>query len=213
MNIIDEELNRFNKILMEELSVIPPEISLTVNQFISAKSKKIRPSLIFLFANAMDIKITDAILKLAVSVEIIHNATLIHDDIIDDAKIRRGRISLNKELGNNLSVLTGDILLSVAMKNLSSFGNIEIIDLFSLALQKMCIGEINQNSSLNKLPSYDEYINKSKNKTAELFLASLEALCILENLSERQYIKDFALNYGIAFQIRDDLNNILKKTI
>ena len=211
MEIINSELKIFNNILSESLNIIPNEISDSIRNFVFAKSKRLRPILILLFSKAINIPVSNDIINLAVAVEMIHNATLIHDDIIDDAKTRRGRISLNKELGNNLSVLSGDILLSVAMQILSKLNNIQIIDLFSSTLQKMCIGEIKQNATLNSIPSFDEYILKSRYKTAELFSASLQALCILENKEEINNIINFATNFGIAFQINDDVKNILKK--
>lgn len=210
MNIIENELKQLDEKLKNSLKSIPKDVSDNIFNFIFSKSKRIRPSLIFFVANAMKIKISDKILNLSAAVEIIHNATLIHDDIIDNANTRRGKKSLNIQLGNNLSVLSGDILLSIAMKLLCELENIEIIKLFSSTLEKMCQGEINQHFSLFKVLSKEEYIKKSQNKTAELFSTGLEALCILENIKERETIRNFAINYGIAFQIKDDLENILQ---
>ncbi|MBQ4124200.1 polyprenyl synthetase family protein [bacterium] len=210
MNIIENELKQLDEKLKNSLKSIPKDVSDNIFNFIFSKSKRIRPSLIFFVANAMKIKISDKILNLSAAVEIIHNATLIHDDIIDNANTRRGKKSLNIQLGNNLSVLSGDILLSIAMKLLCELENIEIIKLFSSTLEKMCQGEINQHFSLYKVPSINEYIEKSKNKTAKLFEAALVALCILESIEQKNNIKDFAINYGIAFQIKDDLENILQ---
>ena len=211
MEIINSELNDLSNNLSDSLDILPNEISANIKDFIFSKSKRLRPILIFLISKSLNIFVSQDILDLATAVEIIHNATLIHDDIIDNAKIRRGRISLNMELGNNLSVLSGDILLSVAMQILSKLNNIQIINLFSSTLQKMCIGEIKQNSSLNIVPSFDDYIQKSQYKTAELFSASLKSLCLLKNINEIEQITNFAINFGIAFQINDDLKNILKK--
>jgi geranylgeranyl pyrophosphate synthase len=149
-------------------------------------------------------------MNLAIAVELIHNATLIHDDIIDNATKRRGKVSLNIKLGNNLSVLAGDFLLSIAMKKLNECNNQELIKIFSIALSNMCLGEINQQFSLNKIPSIDEYILKSQNKTAELFIASLKSLAILLGIRQQNEIYEFARNYGIAFQLKDDLVNILQ---
>lgn len=210
MKIIENELNLLNKLLGTALNIVPEEISKDIRNLIFSKSKRIRPSLIFLVANAMKLKISDEVLKLSAAVELIHTATLIHDDIIDNAKMRRGKKSLNVRLGNNLSVLSGDILLSVAMRILTELNNTKIIHLFSLTLQKMCEGEIKQHFTLYKIPSIEAYIQKSQKKTAELFSASLESLFILENIHERDKIRDFAINFGIAFQIKDDLDNILK---
>ncbi|MGM9993630.1 MAG: polyprenyl synthetase family protein [Candidatus Avigastranaerophilus sp.] len=209
MKIIENELNLLNKSLGNALNIVPEEISKDINNFVFSKSKRIRPALIFFVANAMNYKISNKILMLSAAVELIHNATLIHDDIIDNADIRRGNASLNITLGNNLSVLSGDILLSAAMQLLSKLGDMEIIELFSFTLQKMCEGEINQHFSLNKIPTIEEYLRKTQNKTAELFAAALESLCIIENSDYRNDIRNFAINFGIAFQIKDDLDNIL----
>lgn len=209
MKIIENELNLLNKLLGNALNIVPEEISKDINNFVFSKSKRIRPALIFFVANAMNYKISNKILMLSAAVELIHNATLIHDDIIDNADVRRGRTSLNITLGNNLSVLSGDILLSAAMQLLSKLGDMEIIELFSFTLQKMCEGEINQHFSLNKIPTIEEYLRKTQNKTAELFAAALESLCIIENSNYRSDIRNFAINFGIAFQIKDDLDNIL----
>ncbi len=209
MKIIENELNLLNKLLGNALNIVPEEISKDINNFVFSKSKRIRPALIFFVANAMNYKISNKILMLSAAVELIHNATLIHDDIIDNADIRRGNASLNITLGNNLSVLSGDILLSAAMQLLSKLGDMEIIELYSFTLQKMCEGEINQHFSLNKIPTIEEYLRKTQNKTAELFAAALESLCIIENSNYRSDIRNFAINFGIAFQIKDDLDNIL----
>lgn len=210
MNIIQAELDNFNNILFSEIKKYKSEISEDIFDFLSSKSKKIRPSLVFLFTKALNKKITPEIMNLAVATELIHNATLIHDDIIDNASMRRGKISLNIKLGNNLSVLAGDWLLSLAMKKLNECDNSDVIKIFSNALSNMCIGEINQHFSLNKIPSIDEYILKSQNKTAELFIASLKSMAILLKINEIDLVYSFAQNYGIAFQIKDDITNILK---
>lgn len=208
MNIIELELNQFKTKLIEEINKYNNEISENLVSFITSKSKKIRPVLVFLISKALNINISGNIMKIAVSTELIHNATLIHDDIIDNADKRRGNISLNIQLGNNLSVLAGDLLLSFAMKKLTECGNIQILNLYANSLRKMCIGEINQHFSLNKVPSVDNYIEKSKNKTAELFKAALNSLSIIENIQNKEDINSFAENFGIAFQIKDDLENI-----
>ena len=210
MQIIYDELQQLNKLLIDEINKQKSEISEYISDFISSKSKKIRPSLIFLLTKSLNKKITPEIMNLAIAVELIHNATLIHDDIIDNASKRRGKVSLNIKLGNNLSVLSGDFLLSIAMKKLNECNNQELIKIFSIALSNMCIGEINQQYSLNKVPTIQEYIEKSQNKTAELFIASLKSMAILLGIQQQNEIYEFAKSYGIAFQIKDDLVNILQ---
>ncbi len=209
MSIIENEIIKFNELLSDYLSYSHNTISADINEFIFSKSKKLRPKLIFLFANALEIKITEDIINLAVATEFIHNSTLIHDDIIDNAQTRRGRQSLNQKLGNNLSVLAGDYLLSLSMNCLVKCNNLKCIDIFSNSLRLMCDGEINQHFTLGEIPSMEKYIEKSNNKTAELFKASLVSLCLMTN-NDTKIANDFATNFGIAFQIRDDLINILE---
>lgn len=211
--LLDKELENLNKYITESLADEDNPIKQDICDYLFSKSKKIRPSLIFLFAKAMDIEITDKIYHLACCVELIHNSTLIHDDILDNADIRRGKISLNKKLGNNLSMLAGDILLSAALKELVKCSSIEAVNHFSKSLYLMCKGEINQNFNIGKIPSISKYIEKSEYKTAELFKAPLISLCIIssgQNTFETDRIYSFAKNFGIAFQIKDDLLNVLK---
>ena len=209
MEIINNELNKLDEILFSELSIGNLPVSDDIKNFIFSKSKKIRASLIFLFTKALNLDCSNDIHNLACSVELLHNATLIHDDIIDNSDFRRGKLSLNKKLGNNLSVLSGDLILSIAMKKLAQCNTPEIINIFSNSLFNMCKGEINQYFTINQIPDYDTYIKKSKAKTSELFISSLHSLCKLKNINQENEIINFASNFGIAFQIKDDLTNIL----
>ena len=209
MKIIEQEIIKFDEAVSKCLELRHNEILPDIKDFVFSKSKKLRPKIIFLYAKALELEVTENIINLAVCTELLHNSTLIHDDIIDDAKIRRGKLSLNQKLGNSLSVLAGDYLLSLAMQSLTKCNNPECFDIFANSLKHMCEGEINQHFTLGKIPTMDEYIEKSKNKTAELFNASLISLAKLTNKST-QKAQDFALNFGIAFQIRDDLINILE---
>jgi geranylgeranyl pyrophosphate synthase len=199
-----------NNYIINSLSDNNNHISAEISDYLSAKSKRIRPTLVFLVSKAMGIEINEKIYHLACAIELIHNSTLVHDDILDNAAIRRSKISLNYKLGNNLSVLAGDILLSIALKELVKCEDLEIIKTFSNSLYLICEGEINQNFTIGKLPTLDEYIRKSQYKTAELFKAPLTSLCLISNKNRIKEIYNFAQNFGIAFQIKDDLLNILK---
>lgn len=209
LNIIENELKFFNKTLFDNLSNRENEISSDIINFIFSKSKRLRPKIIFLFAKALNEEVTEKVINLAICAELLHSSTLIHDDIIDNAQTRRGNQSLNKKLGNNLSVLAGDFLLSLSMEFLTKCQNIECFRVFANSLKLMCEGEINQHFSYGKIPTMEEYIEKSKKKTAELFNASLVSLAKIIN-ADTQTASEFATNFGIAFQIRDDLLNILE---
>ena len=208
MDIINTELNQFNTTLKTELFTQNNQLSEKIINFVFSKSKLLRPKLIFLLSKALNIQTNQNIINLACATELIHCATLIHDDIIDNSQLRRGKKTINYEFGNNLSVLSGDLLLSYAIQFLSKCDNINCFKLFSNSIKLMCEGEINQFFENNKIPSIQAYIKKSENKTAELFKASLLSLNEIANINEKQNINNFATNFGIAFQIKDDLLNI-----
>ena len=208
--LVQKELEKLNQYLVNSLIDDKNRISEDICDYLYSKSKRIRPVLVFLFSKAMGIELDDKVYHLACSVELVHNSTLVHDDILDNADTRRGKVSLNYKLGNNLSVLAGDILLSVALRELVKCGSVEAIDTFAESIYLMCKGEINQNFTIGKLPTMEEYIQKSEYKTAELFKAPLTSLCLIKDKSVKDNVLSFARNFGIAFQIKDDLLNILK---
>ncbi len=210
MQIIEKELNNLDKHILDSLIDNKNQIADDISDYLKAKSKRLRPAFVFLFSKAMSIEVDEKIYSLACAVELVHNSTLVHDDIIDNADTRRGKISLNYKLGNGLSVLAGDILLAIALKHLVNCQNLDAVKIFSDAIHEMCKGEINQNFTIGKLPSMEEYIKKSERKTAELFKAPLDSLCKIKNIKEVDRINSFAKNFGIAFQIKDDLLNILE---
>ena len=210
MKIVEKELNTLNHYLFECLNEEKNNISDDISDFLTAKSKRIRPSLVFLFTKAFGHEADEKIYHLAATVELVHNSTLVHDDILDNADTRRGKVSLNFKLGNNLSVLAGDILLAVALRELVKCDNVKAVDTFAYSLYLMCKGEINQNFCIGKLPTMEEYIKKSEYKTAELFKAPLTSLCLILGIKEQDKIYTFARNFGIAFQIKDDILNVLQ---
>jgi geranylgeranyl pyrophosphate synthase len=141
----------------------------------------------------------------------VHNASLIHDDIIDESHIRRGNETINTNFDNKLAVISGDYILSLAMEKLSEIGNIELIRDYSQTIRQMCIGEINQNFDRFKIGTIEDYIEKTKNKTAYLFEIALTGCAKLsETKHDIKALGELGLNIGIAFQIRDDLINITK---
>lgn len=180
---------------------------------LTAPSKRLRPLLGILFLRCLQDEISSAQQNVFLAVELIHNATLIHDDIIDKADERRNQKTLNVKFDENLAVVAGDFLLSVAMEKIIETKSIEVLKVFTSALKSTCIGEINQYFGKFKILSIDDYVQKSKEKTALLFKISvLGALLLSENEKNEALIKsatDFSENFGIAFQIRDDLINIL----
>lgn len=203
--LVQPELDLVDKYVYS-IGSIYPEFDSALTEYFKAPSKKIRSVIAFLFFKALSYEINDNFIKLQAAVEIIHNATLIHDDIIDKSDIRRGLETFNSRFDNSLAVISGDYLLSVALKHLLSLNNCEILNIFANAIDKMCVGEIYQYFNKFKLPTIEEYVEKSKDKTSSLFSTSFEAASILYDF-DRNIALDFANNFGVAFQIRDDILN------
>lgn len=169
--------------------------------------KRIRPILLELSAMICNYE-GEADILFAQIVEIVHTATLIHDDIIDDSYERRGKPSAHIAFGNNMSILLGDYLFSKAMDLAINYGNQNILKVLSETVLKMVNGEIIElmhkwNTKLKE----DILIEIIKQKTGYLFSICTQIPAILANLpSEKEYaLKQFGLNVGIAFQILDDL--------
>lgn len=213
-NIIDFQKADFERLesrLEEILNSEPSPLSQVLCSYLFSKSKRLRSHLVFLFANAFS-KADTAVISLGAATELIHNATLIHDDVIDDSDLRRGVQTLNYKFDNKLAVIAGDFLLSLALKELLFIKNEEVINIFTSSLTEICKGEIVQYFERGKSISIEEYIEKSRLKTAILFESSLCSLFkILDKDEHMEQISEFATNFGIAFQIRDDLRNVLSE--
>lgn len=203
--LIKPELEKVDKNLCE-INSTSKEFNDYIKEYVSAPSKRIRTVLTFLYLKANNKEITEEQITLQTVIEIIHNATLIHDDIIDEADVRRNLPSVNKKFDNSLAVIAGDYLLSIALKKLLKINNAEILNIFAKTIENMCVGEISQYFSKYKMPTIYEYIEKSRGKTSSLFEASLVSASILAGLNTKTAEK-LANNFGIAFQIRDDILN------
>ena len=211
-NIISDDLLEFEQDIAN-LFGAENELSARLNTFLTAPSKRLRPLLGMLFSRAYSDSINLNQKKAILAIELIHNATLIHDDVIDDASKRRNQETINSSFDDNLAVVAGDYLLSLAMEKVIETSNLDVVKLFTSAMKNTCIGEIKQYFSKFNVTSIEDYIEKSKNKTALLFEVSvLSSMMLLdEKCSDAEFksAKEFAINFGIAFQIRDDLINVL----
>ena len=203
------EMENFVTQIFSNLEINHNEYFCDLKNYLFGNSKQIRSCLIFLFANNLGYKPNDMdIIKLATAVEIIHNATLIHDDIIDNSPIRRGNISLHEKYNNKLGVISGDFLLSIAFNLLLDLPQ-SVMKNFAICLNSLCFGEINQYFSIKTTPTVEEYLKKSEQKTASLFIAALKSLMEIKNSELSIAAEKFALHFGRAFQINDDLKNII----
>ena len=215
----NDDYIKIKKLVAPELEIIEQKMVNPINiqeplkthviNFLKSPSKRIRPTLAILLSKALEEELSNEQLELLSAIEIVHNASLIHDDIIDDCEIRRGHKTISAEFNNKLGVISGDYLLSIAMEKIGELNSIEILKEFSHNIKKMCIGEINQNFNRYKIGTIEEYIEKSKNKTGYLFETAIICNLLLSSKTSTDKFKNFGLNVGIAFQIRDDLLNIL----
>lgn len=174
--------------------------------------KRIRPALLILSNYAVGGNASDAnVIRLATVIEMLHTATLVHDDIIDNADVRRGRPSVNAEFGNQTAVLMGDWLYMSAFETTVQERSLEIIDILTRLTRKMTEGELMQLTMVGRLDiSEAEYFDILQRKTAFLFSACCEVGAILGGADDTQKaaMREFGMNLGVAFQIADDVLDV-----
>ena len=204
---IEKELSEFNTGLKKSLRPSVFGFDEILNFISDTKGKQIRPAIGILTSKMFGGFSEEQNIFLR-TIELIHNATLFHDDVIDEAKVRRNNPSLNEKFSNKTAVLVGDYFLSSAIKNIICLNEQKINELLSDYMKKICEGEIEQNLSLNKIPSLEQYLEKTKCKTALLFSLTTAGVGILAN--KKEYIEDLKLlgeYIGMIFQLADDINN------
>lgn len=210
-NLVKTDFDYLEKEIANLLSDKNP-LNEQLSTFLMTGAKRLRPLLGLLFSRCVCDEINQKQYNVLTAVELIHNATLIHDDVIDNAKIRRDKETINTKFDNNLAVVAGDFLLSIAMEKVIDTESSEVLKLCTSALKTTCLGEINQNFSKYKILSIEDYVEKSREKTALLFEIGVLGSLMLsnKNLDDiKQTAISFSQNFGTAFQIRDDLLNIL----
>ena len=168
--------------------------------------KRIRPSLLLLAAKALGYRGASAV-RLGAVVEMVHTATLVHDDIIDEADIRRGQPSANKKWGNSRCVLTGDWLYMQAFRMALDENNSRVLDLLINLTQQMVEGELLQIELQGRAIDEQEYYDLIYRKTACLFRVSVQLGCVLSGAAPEleQQMGEYGRNLGLAFQIVDDV--------
>jgi octaprenyl-diphosphate synthase len=210
--LINDELGQVKKLIDEQLFCRPVEIGVgrMVEHLESCGGKMIRPGLVLLAGGAVD-KITDKHIHIAAIMEMIHNATLLHDDVIDEGQRRRGQETVNSLWGNESAVLLGDFLLSKVFKMCADLEP-EVVRIIAAAAGRTCEGELRQIAQReNWQLSESEYLDIITEKSAALFSSCCYLGGFLAGADETklQLLSDFGLNLGIAFQITDDLIDLL----
>lgn len=205
-NGVIDELNSFNQLFESVLSHDDFLLNEVLKLIASRKGKQMRPLLTLLSAKQFG-EVNQHTLLSAVSLELIHTASLIHDDVVDESDERRGLLSVHKAYSNKVAVLSGDYLMGLALKNVALTGSIELMDLFSVTSQHLAQGELLQLDVSSKNLSFEYYFDVIKNKTAVLFSACSKAGAMSVGCSPeiQEQLGRVGEYIGICFQIRDDI--------
>ena len=182
---------------------------------INRKGKQVRPILVLLFAKMYSSEnLTEKSYRSAIISELIHSATLIHDDIVDDSSLRRGFLSLNVLWNNKISVLVGDYLLSKSLLLCIDNEDFDLLKIISIAVKEMSEGELLQiQKSRNINITEDEYFELTLKKTASLFSACCKLGSASTGLKNLNKVEEFGQNLGLIFQLKDDLFDYSYKRI
>lgn len=204
---IKREVNELDRVMQSNLHSPIPFVEDVVHYVTDNGGKRLRPVLTILAAKLSGYE-GEAAISLGVAIEFMHTATLLHDDVIDRAMLRRGRPSINKKWGNHISVLVGDFFYCRAMDMLVKHGDLRVLRVITDAITTTTEGEIFEITKSNNLTTTeDDYLQIIHGKTAALIGAACHCGGILGRLSENyeQALKNFGVNLGIAFQLIDDV--------
>ena len=207
VNLVGNKLNDVNQQIKYKLASEVNLIHKMTNYHLKSGGKKIRPLLTLSSAKLCGYEKGNRDVNLAACVELIHNATLLHDDVIDNSKLRRGIKTSNTIWGNQSSILVGDYLLSRCFEMMVEDGSTEILKLLSSTSSKIAQGEVLQLENKGEIDILEEtYFNIINSKTAALFAAATRVgACIAnKNKKEKDALESYGRNLGLAFQIADD---------
>ena len=204
---IEAELEAFKKLFDSSLSSSNALLDSVVSHIRQRNGKMMRPILVLLVARLYG-AVCPSTLHAAVSLELLHTASLVHDDVVDESTERRGQLSVNAIFNNKVAVLTGDYLLATALVEVGMTRNYGIIDIVSKLGQDLAEGELLQLSNVSN-PEYSEdiYFDVIRKKTAVLFAACMKAgaLSVGAGDEKAEYARLFGEYIGLCFQIKDDI--------
>ena len=202
-----EEMGEVDAVIRRRLASNVALIDQIANYIVSAGGKRIRPMLVLLFSNALGFAGRERF-ELAATVEFIHTATLLHDDVVDESALRRGRRTANALFGNAASVLVGDFVYSRAFQMMVGVGRIRVLEVLADATNVIAEGEVLQLMNMHDPDvSVDDYLRVIRFKTAKLFEASARLGAVLAQAEPRveEACAAYGRSLGTAFQLVDDL--------
>jgi octaprenyl-diphosphate synthase len=204
---IASDMDAVNAVIRRELHSEVPLVNQIAEYIISAGGKRIRPVLVLLTANACDYQGTNHHLLAAV-IEFIHTATLLHDDVVDESSLRRGRQTANALFGNAASVLVGDFVYSRAFQMMVSVGDMRVMQILANATNVIAEGEVLQLLNMHDPDVTEErYLQVIRSKTAKLFEAAAELGALIAGVSDAtiEACAEYGRSLGTAFQLVDDV--------
>ncbi|NCX93299.1 MAG: octaprenyl diphosphate synthase [Gammaproteobacteria bacterium] len=207
LTLVQNEFEKMNRLMAEELHSEVTLITQIGHYLIEQGGKRIRPLLLLLAAKALGANDETPII-FAAAIEFIHTATLLHDDVVDDSKLRRGRDSANVVFGNAATVLSGDFLYSRAFQLLVRTQHLKAMSILASATNKIAEGEVQQLTHChNPDLSEAEYFEVIYSKTAKLFEAAAELAGVLQDSPNeiQTRLREYGRHLGTAFQIVDDV--------
>lgn len=211
---LGKELREMNQIIRDSLSTSNNLMNEVVTNYLSVNGKQIRPIMVILSAGLFG-GVNRHVLHAGAALEMLHNASLIHDDVVDETSLRRGRSTVNASWGNHIAVLVGDFFVSNALAAGIRTGNIEIISALSDLGKELSLGEIDQICNVRD-HHFDEesYFKMIRQKTASLFMNCAKMGAEAANATHDQYkpLVDYAELLGLCFQIKDDIFDYFEDT-
>ena len=212
-DLISSDLERLQKIIKQSLSSNSPLLNKIVDKYLETKGKQIRPIIVVLSAKFFGAEVSDGVLCGAASVELLHNASLIHDDVIDETKQRRGHDTINNTWDNHIAVLVGDFFVSNALACAIRTNDFRVISTISELGKELSTGEIDQ-IDVAKHHSIDEqtYFSIINKKTASLFQSCVKVGGYSVGASDTDIanLSKFVELLGLSFQIKDDIFDYFK---
>lgn len=212
-DLISSDLERLQKIIKQSLSSNSPLLNEIVDKYLETKGKQIRPIIVVLSAKFFGAEVSDGVLCGAASVELLHNASLIHDDVIDETKQRRGHDTINNTWDNHIAVLVGDFFVSNALACAIRTNDFRVISTISELGKELSTGEIDQ-IDVAKHHSIDEqaYFSIINKKTASLFQSCVKVGGYSVGASDTDIanLSKFVELLGLSFQIKDDIFDYFK---
>jgi octaprenyl-diphosphate synthase len=205
--VVANDFTAVDQLIIGSLSSRVPLVEEISGYLIEAGGKRLRPLLVLLAANACNYKASKHI-NLAAIIEFLHTAMLLHDDVVDESDLRRGRKTVNAAWGNPASVLVGDFLHSRAFEMMVEIGNMRVMEILSRATNTIAEGEVQQLGNIRNPDTTEaNYLQVIARKTAMLFEAASHSGAVLANASEAEEkaLQGYGLHLGLAFQLIDDI--------